>query len=236
MIGALREMLDARQTNADGVPLCTCGALLAVDELACAVCRSAARDRSLRDEAERELREARQRAVDRLPRWGWVDSDADFAAKVTHRRLRGVADRYRLTDGNLLVLGAPGIGKTASIIRALRRLVMEAAPRDRVLRVVWTTGPELVAAQAQHRLGTEAPSAIRSAKRAPVLVIDELGFEARAPAGFWLELMNARYEAGLITITSSGATAKHLSDTERYGAGVYRRLLAGGALLDLWPP
>ena len=211
--------LAARPVDADGHPLCACGAILDGPSVDCEDCRGRRHER----EIERSmLANNRHAALDHLSaRWAWVEDDAAYFGAVKSPKLRGVAARYTLDAGGLLVLGGSGKGKTASVNRALRRLVRAATRRADVPRVVWTTAAALVGARIEQKFGEHEAPLIGKARAAPVLVVDELGFE-RLDQPFWTDLIDCRYGHG-VTIVTSGASLEQLR--ERYGGATIRKLL-----------
>ena len=162
--------LAARPVDADGHPLCACGAILDGPSVDCEDCRGRRHER----EIERSmLANNRHAALDHLSaRWAWVEDDAAYFGAVKSPKLRGVAARYTLDAGGLLVLGGSGKGKTASVNRALRRLVRAATRRADVPRVVWTTAAALVGARIEQKFGEHEAPLIGKARAAPVLVVD----------------------------------------------------------------
>lgn len=178
------------------------------------------------------LEHRRELALRRLP-WAWTEDRAEYESAVSAPPLRAIAERWVPSRGGLLVLGRTGAGKTASVVRALRRIVRAATDyRDPVLRLRWTTATELVRARTEHRLGQGEPDVIREARSAPVLVIDEIGFE-RADEALWTDLIHERYQKQSVTLATSGRDADAFA--LRYGSATMRKLTdPRGALLDLW--
>ncbi|MBK8998074.1 MAG: ATP-binding protein [Myxococcales bacterium] len=223
MPAAFEAELAKRPTDGAGNALCACGAPVDDRLFSCAACAEA-------HEKERELRyenslleNNRTGALDALPAWRWTDDDARYHAAVTSPKLRAVAERYTLGAGSLLVRGPTGAGKTASVRRAVARLIRAAtSTRDPILRVRWTTAPAIVGARLTQRFGDGEADLIRKVRAARVLVLDEFGFERPDPA-FWVDLIDERYSRGLVTITTTGATLDELR--AKYGAGTIRKLI-----------
>ncbi len=91
----------------------------------------------------------------------------------------------------------------------------------------WTTALDLVMAGRRHPLGQGEAPAIELAKTAPVLTIDELGPQATTDRDATLmDVLDARYRAGLVTIGTSGMTAAEFQAT--HGGAVWRRLAEEG--------
>lgn len=138
------------------------------------------------------------------------------------------AARSGLDRSMVLLVGPKGAGKTSLAIAMLRaRLDAALAPDadgDAVTRAAgarFASAFDLAYARADAQLGAE-PAALRAWKRATVLVVDDLGAEAKAhnsPVG---ELIHHRHAHALPTIVTTGFNSKEL--TERYGDGIVRRL------------
>jgi len=179
-----------------------------------------------------------------LPEFAVLSDSPEFNQRVQEPRLRSAAERYRVEKhGNLALLGPAGCGKTMVAGSIIKRLCAEAvaafiAPaRDSskleyAARSVWTTAADLLNSRRQHRLGEgEAPEFLR-AETAPLLVLDELGQEI-ADDRWLLEFLNARYNRGLPTISTSGLGRLELDN--RYGVGAVRRLVEPtGRFVDLF--
>jgi DNA replication protein DnaC len=179
--------------------------------------------------------------LSRLPRFAVLSDSPEFSERVQDPRLRRAAEQYRVEkNGNLVLLGPAGCGKTMVVASIIKRLCAEAVAAfvsdssklEYAARVVWTTAADLHNSRRQHRLGEgEAPDFLR-AETAPLLVLDELGQEM-ADDRWLLEFLNARYNRGLPTITTSGLTLPELE--KRYGVGAVRRLVEPtGQFLDLF--
>lgn len=161
-----------------------------------------------------------------VPRYLVEVEPGALARHIADRRLLAIACRWNADSGRL-VLGPTGVGKSLSFAQAARRL---AAARDRGLRVpkvFWFRADELARGSAE---------TIAQAKRAPVVVLDDLGWERRGRV--ITEVIGARYDAGRVTVATSGLTAVMFLD--RYGDAILRRLVevGGGELVDAWdlPP
>jgi len=190
-----------------------------------------------RNFAERRL----DGVLSRLPRFAVLSDSPEFRERVQDPRLRRAAEQYRVEkNGNLVLLGPAGCGKTMVVASIIKRLCAEAVAAfvsdssklEYAARVVWTSAADLHKSRRQHRLGEgEAPEFLL-AETAPLLVLDELGQEV-ADDRWLLEFLNARYNRGLPTISTSGLTRLELD--MRYGVGAVRRLVEPtGRFLDVF--
>lgn len=229
--------LEKRSRDAEGNPLCRdCSAVVGPDDFHCEPCNDAYRAKCEAEQQRKQLawllENNRACALGRLPEdWAWVNDDALFYEKIKLPKLRALADKYTLDAGSLIVRGKTGAGKTAAVRRAMDRLVRAATNRkDPIIGVLWTTAAQLVATRYLQKFGDGEPVLLVDARKAPVLVIDEFGFERHDPA-FWTDLIDSRYPRG-ITIVTSGASLEELG--ERYGAATLRKLREPvGAILDI---
>jgi DNA replication protein DnaC len=81
------------------------------------------------------------------------------------------------------------------------------------------------------RLGSSCEE-LEEARRCSLLWLDEVGQEQADPR-WLLDLLNDRYERGLVTVTSSGLPKAELE--KRYGIGTTRRFTEPeGVTLDLF--
>ncbi len=181
---------------------------------------------------EHLLGERREAALRRLP-MPWVDDAATYERAVSSRQLRQLAARWTPADGGLLVLGSTGLGKTAAVACALRRLVRAATNwRDPTLRTHWTNASAIALARRHTGLGAGEAAEIRRAIEAPVLVVDELGPEPLDAALH--DVLDARYTHQRVTLATSGMSLAELR--ERYGAARIRRITAPhGAVVEVRP-
>lgn len=130
--------------------------------------------------------------------------------------------------GNILLLGPTGIGKS-KILAAMGLALIATARRSRdpaaldfAAGVTWVSGLELARERARHPLGGEDPPLVRRAKRASLLLIDEIGFEEdRLDPHAVRDVLRYRYEPQQrFVIVASGATRAQLDD--RYGEPTVR--------------
>ncbi|MCA9598015.1 MAG: ATP-binding protein [Myxococcales bacterium] len=193
---------------------------------------SAARERQRAEDRARWLAERQGRALARIG-GEWVDDEGAFTKACRSLKLRRVAARWNPSLGSLLLSGPTGIGKTATVRRALRRLVRE-AEHDRVpvLATRWATASRIALARRQSPLGAGEPEELTRAVEVPLLVIDELGFEPLDEGLF--DVLDERYQRALPVIVTSGLRVTELRD--RYGAAALRRLVEPrGVVVEDWP-
>ena len=247
------ENYRAKHCERDGDNwLCKCGAILE-DELGitCVDCarraEAEARERARKEAIERLRERCRERCrryslepLDNAPNWDHARIDSpDFAAKV-HSRLQRFATKYELKHGNVALLGPSGTGKTTAALALVRRLADElyqaevergpdwysqpSADLIRWSRSRWVTAHEIARARREHRLGQSDAPLIRECMEAPLLVVDEMGFEP--VDGTIFEIVDVRYGRKLPTIVTSGLTSGEFA--KRYGAALLRRLTDDG--------
>lgn len=155
---------------------------------------------------------------------------------------------WRPTDGNLLILGETGIGKSSAML-AIGLRILDAASAGRLegdayklakgLR--YASGLDLgralsraIAAQQRGDREDGDPPLVARAKRASLLLLDEIGYEeSRFDPHAVRDVLDARYRAFATTIATSGKTIDELN--ERYGAATMRRLTHAGVVVDLHP-
>jgi IstB-like ATP binding protein len=146
--------------------------------------------------------------------------------EATPERLLAAAKAWGWDDGNLLVLGASGVGKTSGLAYLVRRLCARAAAVggeefERAKLTRWQSCRDLSEAMREHPLGQGTPEAVQRCQNARLLVLDDVGSEDNKPA---LErILNTRYERCWPTITTSGLTSREL--TQVFGEALVRRML-----------
>lgn len=148
--------------------------------------------------------------------------------------------------GGVLLLGPTGIGKSR-VLAAIGTRILGAAEAGILASnpdafrfacgIRYMHGAELARAREEHRLGGGEPPLLAEARRATLLLLDEVGFEdqGRDP-GMIRELLRYRYEHKLIyrpTILASGATLAELHHD--YGEAAIRLVHERGRLIDLHP-
>lgn len=160
-------------------------------------------------------------------------------AKGNMRRLFETAAWTR-EIGSVLVLGDTELGKS-KLLTAMALRVIDLASRSEDREVVQfaagirrVSALDIARAREQSKFGDE-PEVLRVAKRATLLILDEVGFEDMRTDPYAVrDLLRARYEpVRRPTFVASGMT---FSDLEaRYGAPTVRTLTSKGILVDLWP-
>lgn len=245
----LRRNCGMKQNDA-GAWLCACGAILDGDAFDCPTCK---RQRLLDQHREAlELAHAQWRsrleafvALPGTPAFPFARlNNAEFIDKVKGRKLLAAAKRYTL-DRSLVFSGPTGCGKSTLALAMLRRIATEAlelalqakvgsppTPLLKTLRgLVWTDGFAIAKARKQTALGIGEAPLIARALQAPVLVLDEVGFEPLSEVIF--EIVDERYREGLITIMTTGQ--KPAAFAARYGDACWRRFAELGAVISEWP-
>lgn len=259
MLGALEPLLvQARKSQARrdgaGAWLCQCGAKLTrTDFVRCPGCET-------EHQADKEKQEEQRRfnawktsvlttgdaALATIPGWNHVQDVGKFNREISDPSLRAIARKWIPSNGNILLVGPSGVGKTSAIAMALRRtrddLAKAALNRQASFEAlkrfgfVWLTASEITRAIQQHRLGSGGESlVVHRAVSAPLLIIDELGPEPTRYSGDLFDIVDRRYSnrAHRPTIATSGLTFSAFVD--RYGDAMQRRLTQSGIgrLVDL---
>lgn len=193
---------------------------------------------------ERAGAEARAARAARIRTAAMLPAGEDFAhVTLDHKRLvewvnpaRAVAQvrpicglDYDEAAGRwafLVLLGGTGAGKTTlgtAVFRWLldRALAGGEAGEDFARRMVWASAADLARARRESRLGDE-PKALRAAREASVLLIDDLGQEPVGEHADLVALVSDRQRARQRTILTSGFSMGELA--ARYGDHFERRI------------
>lgn len=199
---------------------CKCGATLANRWELCSAC------------AATELEELREMALTRsrrtLPPWPHARLGPALAKSVDQRLLEGARGWSALGGLGLVLLGDTGAGKTTLAVALVAHRLDHAKTPEQVRiasAIRFVSVPALQLERDQQKLGTEDGPLMRWAKRAALLVLDEVGYEHQARTGLApvvRDVAQARYDAALPTIVTSGLTEAGL--VERYGEATKRRL------------
>ncbi len=179
--------------------------------------------------AERESKSLRELYLERAS----ATLPEPYPKATVHPALRAVAADWKRAHGNLVLLGASGTGKTTAMILLAWRILHLAQTRDiGVDDVRWAAGirfmtaAELGKARIEHALGKSPPPLVRTAERATLLLLDNLGAEKRDDTDI-AEVLNERYAAcgKLPTVVSTELTRAKLE--QRYGVATTRRMMTG---------
>lgn len=193
---------------------CRCGVEVQVRGTLCPTC------------GERELAELRSMhmapARRTLPTWPW--------ARIGHPgfrpdpRLVEVARRWRATEGSLTIIGPTGRQKsTLAVALCIDRMERATTPEQVRLAagIRYMLASDLDKARQEHSLGRDEAPLIRSAVRATVLVLDDLGKE-KTKGEVITSVLERRYNAGLPNLLTSELSLERLG--ERYGLSDRRRV------------
>ena len=164
-------------------------------------------------------------------RFHWcLTADGDLVAsrvKASTELVRRALERP--PTGDMMLVGDTSAGKTSLAVAMLVAWVRQdpdARAGARFAESWWLAG-----AAARHPLGQgEAPD-IRDAKRAPMLVIDDLGSEIDDRRGVIAEIVFHRHNKTLPMWVTTGFDADHL--VARYGSQVVRRIIELGKVVKL---
>lgn len=215
------------------------------DHSVCRACQETldtARDRRICEEKRAELIEQVRRAPiwDELPKMPWARVDGDAYVQRAPRIFQAAARGWKRENGNVLMLGEPGMWKTGTSVALAHRLRDEAVASIQELdparvyrarghwltRAMWVPAQDLSLARRHHSLGSEAPMVAR-AKGASLLIIDELGIQAAGDRDQLIfEIVDHRYRSQLPTIGTSGMSVAEFQAA--HGGGLWRRFTEQG--------
>lgn len=152
--------------------------------------------------------------------------------------------RWRHDVGSVALIGPTGIGKSV-LLTAVALGALEAARLGRVAPgshdfaaiagMRYVSGLELAKDERRHKLGDGESPLIRAAKRATILVLDEVGYgDDAGDVSAVREILRARYERGTPrpTLFASGRRVDELN--ARYGEATMRCLWGRGHVADLY--
>jgi DNA replication protein DnaC len=176
---------------------------------------------------------ARQRTIDarairgRLPRFLQTGTWNELALRVKDDRLVTAARNWNWSDGNVMLMGQTGIGKTTAAAMLFRRLLGEAVRLGGIAwqdaeSMYWFKAYDLATARKEHQLGRgEAPEVVQACS-ARLLVIDDLGWE-NGDVTVITEVLGERHDRCYPTVFTTGRTGDQLG--QMYGAAAARRML-----------
>lgn len=173
------------------------------------------------------------------PRYRWARRKSEELVKrVSHggAAIRDVFEGVVEQGKNGYIHGPTGTGKTSVSVAALHEVIdlgrIEGAPlevRTRSALARFAAAMDLTLAAQQTRFGTGAVPEITAAKRATILVLDDIGKEADTRTVF--EVIDERYRNGLQTVITTNLEIQECD--RRYGQGLVRRVIEGGLYLHL---
>lgn len=195
---------------------CPCGE--ATSRVPCWTCTQAAARKA---DAER----ARSAALETIPaRYRWARTRApELAARVRvapPHDLRGIIDRV-LSASRVVFAGPSGSGKTSLACACLRE--REGA--------IFVSALRLGMARQQSALGDGEAGEVERAIGAPLLLIDEVGGEAKVATNAVRDVIFARHDADRPTWVTTGFTRAQLAET--YGDGALRRMVEDAYVVRL---
>lgn len=204
----------------------------------CASCRQpAAEERKFCEScAEVEFLERRRARLAAA----WASLPARFRGVDSWRwpepRRSSLREIYR-DPGNCLLVGTPGVGKTAGACAVFAKVLRAAESKnatpeqvDDAARSRFVSVSALIRACAAHPLGGAEVPMFREAARAPLLVLDELGYDLGAPRHHDRDLVDARYNSGGRTIFTTGHTQSTVEAA--WGGGTGRRVWTESTLYE----
>ncbi len=196
----------------------------APDELADARERDAERT-----ELQRKLRRLALDAWQRVP-MTFRAAVPDLLKRLEHERTgpagRRMLGRVREAHTIAALLSGPtGCGKTTAAAVLVRRALATFEQSDGkrfacATDLVWTNGVELALAERRHALGAGEPELLAKARRAGLLVLDDVGIEE---PGAVFPILSARYDECRATIATTSLARAAL--TKHLGAAGVRRLV-----------
>lgn len=134
---------------------------------------------------------------------------------------RNYAEAFSLSSESLLMIGAPGLGKTHLSLSIAFRVI------ERGYYAVYTPFHRLISQLEKARFGhsdEEYAAVMRTPLECELLVLDDLGSEmsTQFTAAALYEIVNTRLLEGRPTIISTNLSGNEI--TERYGDRIYSRL------------
>ena len=148
---------------------------------------------------------------------------------LVHARIRSAVLQWSWGDGNLLLLGDTGCGKTLGAAALARRLITTAkTERDwrRARGIAFVEAARLAIAREQYGLGQGEAPLVQRCIAAPLLILDELGYLDKE-TGTIEQVIDERNKARRPVVVTSGMQPHELQ--ARYGDATARKLMAAHA-------
>jgi DNA replication protein DnaC len=145
--------------------------------------------------------------------------------RLVHPRIATAVTDWSWADGNLLLLGTTGCGKTVGVVALAKRLLACASEQrdwERARRIVFVDAARLALAREQHGLGGGEAPLVERCMNAPLLIVDEVGYLDK-DTGVLEQVVDARNKSRLPIVLTSGMEPQELH--ERYGAATARKMM-----------
>jgi hypothetical protein len=147
--------------------------------------------------------------------------------QLVHERILQAISTWAWGDGNLVLLGDTGRGKTLGAAALARRLLREVTTDGqwhRARRVLFVDAARLAVAREQHGLGEGEAPLVQRCMDTPLLFLDEMGYLDKC-TGVIDQVIDTRNKTGLPIVATSGLEPRDLGT--RYGSATARKLMAG---------
>jgi DNA replication protein DnaC len=163
-------------------------------------------------------------------------SRGDLVQRMRGAELFKAVDRWEWGNGNLVLMGSTGLGKTSAAGYLVRKLIGAGIAHggevyERSLLIRWQDASELVAVRREYALG-DTPEPVLRCQRARLLILDDLKVVQQAELEPIDRVLSFRYNAGYPTITTTGVSSVELLRV--YGDAVCRRLLECQGRKGVW--
>ncbi len=194
---------------------CRCGAMCS--RVPCWDCDRAAMEKT-------DAARLRGTAIATIPkRYVWARANAlELPARVKTRGPVLEVVKRVLGATRVIFVGPSGSGKTSLACACLR---------ERLPHGVFMTAFRLGIARQQAALGQGEPASVDRAINAPLLLIDELGGEAKVATNAIRDVIFARHDADMPTWITTGFTSQQIAET--YGDGALRRIIEDAYVVKL---